>query len=135
MHVIKKELACWYLELDKSDRLEDVVEAIARASFETATPAGISAITSFKPNATWSDVRLKALSKFSHSRKCLLQMDYVAGRRCKTTLVMGRKYLRFWPGDGRESQAGTIYLLATKYLMKRQMERVVSAPLATDRVQ
>ena len=136
MKVIKKRKNCWLLTLDTDEDLDVVVEAFARASFELAKPRGISAITSFNPSTQWDSVRIEALKgkRFPADPHCLLLMDYVAGRRCKTTILRGRKYLTVFPGDGREEEMQTIYFLAMKYAIKRTSE-IESLVNVNDRIQ
>lgn len=134
--VITKKKRHWLIVLEPSERLTDVIEAWARASFELAKPAGISALTSYDSQTLWRDVKHEAL-KLRYSiadPSCLLQMDYVAGRRCKTTIRRGRKYLTIYPGDDREQELETMYLLAIRYLAKSESD-LQNAVLQTDFVQ
>jgi hypothetical protein len=124
MKIISKKKQYWIIALEKHEQLSNVVEAWARTSFEMAKPAGISALTSYNPGTQWQDVRRGALKKayaFADP-KCLLAMDYVAGRRCKTTIVRGRKYLTIYPGDDREQEIETMYLLAMRFLAPIDLE-------------
>jgi hypothetical protein len=116
MRVHQKRKECWLLALEPDEGVQTVVEAFARASFEMARPAGISAITSFDPSIHWQSVRAEALRgrRSPVDPSCLLAMDYVAGRRCKTAIRKGKKYLTIFPGDGREQEMETMYLLAMK---------------------
>lgn len=118
MKIISKEKNCWIIALDKHEQLSNVVEAWGRASFEMAKPAGISALTSYNPRTQWEDVKAEALNRryAAATPKYLLEMDYVAGRRCKTTIVRGHKYLTIFPGADREQEIETMYLLAMKFL-------------------
>jgi hypothetical protein len=49
-------------------------------------------------------------------------MDYVAGRPCKTTIRRGRKYLTIYPGNDREQELETMYLLAIHYLAQSNID-------------
>lgn len=136
MRVHQKRKECWLLILEPNEDVHTVVEAFARASFEMARPAGISAITSFDPSVQWQSARAEALrgKRSPTDPTCLLQMDYVAGRRCKTAIRKGRKYLTVFPGDGREGEMETMYLLAVRYIIKREHELRSAAPV-TERIQ
>jgi|SRR5579859_113836 len=136
MRVHRKRKECWLLILEPGEEMKTVVEAFARASFEMARPAGISAITSFDPSTQWQSVRAEALRgrQSPADSTWLLRMDYIAGRRCKTAIRKGKKYLTVFPGDGREQEMETMYLLAIKYVMKRERE-VRSAATVTRRIQ
>jgi hypothetical protein len=61
-------------------------------------------------------------------------MDYVAGRRCKTTIRRGRKYLTIYPGDDREQELETMYLVAIRYLAQSDID-LQNVALQTDCVQ
>jgi hypothetical protein len=122
--IIAKRKRHWLIVLEQSERLSDVVEAWARASFELAKPAGISVLTSYDSQTQWRDVKHEAL-KLQYSTadpSCILQMDYVAGRRCKTSIRRGRKYLTIYPGDDREQELETMYLLAIRYLAQSDID-------------
>jgi len=136
MRVVQKKKEYWLLTLDKADDLNLIVEAIARASFELAKPAGISAITSFDPSTQWETVREHALKEIRSGAdpNRLLEMDYVAGRRCKTSIVRGRKYLRVYPGDDRGQEMETMYILALRYLHGRKAGLRSVEPI-TDQIQ
>jgi len=136
MRIHQRRKECWLLILEPNEDVQAVVEAFARASFEMARPAGISAITSFDPSVQWQSVRTEAL-RGRHSPAdpaWLLRMDYIAGRRCKTAIRKGRKYLTVFPGEGRQQEMETMYLLAMKYVVKRERE-VRRAVTLTNRVQ
>ena len=136
MKIIAKKKQHWLIVLEQSERLTDVVEAWAWASFELAKPAGISALTSYDSQTQWRDVKSEAL-KLQYSTadpNCLLQMDYVAGRRCKTMIHQGRKHLTIYPGDDREQELETMYLLASRYLAKSEID-LQNIILQTDLVQ
>jgi hypothetical protein len=122
--IISKKKKCWVIAVEKHEELNSVVEAWARASFEMAKPAGISALTSYKAGTQWQDVRADALKRrhVAVTPKYLLEMDYIAGRRCKTTIIRGRKYLTIFPGDDRESEIETMYLLAVRFLAEFAFE-------------
>ncbi|HVO80141.1 MAG TPA: hypothetical protein VMT28_05390 [Terriglobales bacterium] len=123
MRIIQKRADHWVIALEPTEQLQAVVESWARASFEMAGPAGIGAITSFDPATQWRDVEREVMNKrYAGDPSCVLEMDYVAGRRCKTTIVRGRKYLKVYPGEGREEQIETMYLLATKHLAQKVEE-------------
>jgi hypothetical protein len=122
--VIAKKKRHWLIALEQSERPDDIVEAWARASFELAKPTGISALTSYNSQTQWEDVRSEALKvRYSTADpSCILQMDYVAGRRCKTTIRRGRKYLTIYPGDDRKQDLETMYLLAIRYLAQGDVD-------------
>jgi hypothetical protein len=124
MKIILKKKNCWIIALENHEQLSNVVEAWARASFEMAKPAGISALTSYNPGTEWQHIRTEALKRpyAAVTPKYLLEMDYVAGRRCKTTIVRGRKYLTIYPGDEREQEIETMYLLAMRFLAQINLE-------------
>ncbi len=122
MKVVKKSKSYWLIVVEASDVVEYIVESLARASFELARPAGMGVLTDFDPSTAWENVKAEALGRdlCYGDPNMLLQMDYVAGRRCKTAVVRGRKYLKVYPGDDRGAEMETMYLLATKYLLQRQ---------------
>jgi hypothetical protein len=136
VRLIAKKKRHWLIVLEQSERLADIVEAWARASFELAKPAGISALTSYNSQTQWKDVKSEAL-KLRYSAadpNCILEMDYVAGRRCKTTIRRGRKYLTIYPGDDREQELETMYLVAIRYLAQSDID-LQNVALQTDCVQ
>jgi hypothetical protein len=90
----------------------------------------------FDAEDTWKDVKAEIgeVNVAALPGEPLLHMDYVAVRRCKALLRQGRKYIRFFPGDGREEEATTILLLAGKYLGTVTNERSVREEAHASRV-
>src|SRR6266566_5543387 len=89
----------WFLSLEPGERLEDALLAIARASFETAAPAGIS-IVDYDPADLWEDVKSQITLNLSAAvGEPVLLLDYLDGRRCKSQVMRGRKCMRFYAGD------------------------------------
>jgi hypothetical protein len=136
MRIVKQVKPFWYLQLEGDERLDDLIQAIARASFETARPVGMGALE-FESGDAWDDVKNKIgkVNPRAASGEMLLGMDYVAGRRCKTQLANGRKYVRFFPGAEREDEATGILLLAGRYLGELTSERRIrerAGPSAPD---
>jgi hypothetical protein len=134
MRVAKKDKTFTYLELESGEQLDDLVEAFARASFETAKPVGISSFR-YEANDRWEDVRheVREFNPRARPSESLLAMDYVAGRRCKTQLILGRKYVKFYPGEGREEDTTTVLALAAKYMHQAQAEREVENEIRKSR--
>ncbi|MFQ5926280.1 MAG: hypothetical protein ACE5MH_02470 [Terriglobia bacterium] len=116
MKVVKRRGVFWFIKPERGESTKRLLLAIARASFETARPARISHLF-YNRRDQWDDVRRHIqLNPRAGAGEPLLLMDYVAGRRCKTEVVKGRKYLRFFPGDYREKDAELILTLANDYL-------------------
>lgn len=117
MKIAKHAGPFWYLQLEIGETLDDLVQAIARASFETARPVGMG-IMEFEARDRWEDVKTQIgrVDLKAAPGEPLLHMDYIAGRRCKSLLIQGRKYVRFFPGEEREEEATAILLLAGKYV-------------------
>lgn len=118
-----------YILLDPGESTEQVLKAIARASFEIADTEDTErnrpllaelGITPRERQTSWDENRMiPKLYRFDPHAPVgedLLIMDYVETVRCKTAVHRGRKYLHFYAGDGREKEADMILDLANYYL-------------------
>lgn len=76
-----------HIILDEDEDERQVLRAIVKASFELASPAGLSMLD-YKPDYKLSDTEADKWIRpapRSHD-SCIVDMDFVQGRQCKTVL-------------------------------------------------
>ena len=76
-----------HIILDASEEEREVVRAIVKASFELAGPVGLSAVDyvpGYRLSDSEADQWIRSVPR-SHD-SCIVDMDFVQGRQCKTVL-------------------------------------------------
>lgn len=77
-----------HIILDENESEKDVLRAIVKASFEMAEPVGLSAID-YQADDELTDAEADLLIRAEPRSydSCMIDMDFVNGRQCKTMLM------------------------------------------------
>jgi len=132
MKIIKRGRGRRYILPEEGESTEDILKAVARASFEIAESEDaernrkIFSSIGLDPSgssSSWDEEHMLREARIFNPNalvgETLLHMDHVACVRCKTTVKRGRKYLHLYLYSGREEEVGMVAELANHYVGRR----------------
>jgi hypothetical protein len=132
MKIIKRGRGRRYILPGERESTEDILKAIARASFEIAEAEDIErnrnifSVSELAPSgssSSWDESCMLPKARIFNPNapvgETLLNMDHVNCVRCKTTVTRGRKYLHLCLYSGREEEVDMVAELASHYVERR----------------